>query len=200
VPVDPAEITVSAGATLWGIYYLNETTGEWLYFIPGFEGSTLTQLEPDKFYLVVVSDACSLTIPQLAIACLASGTIIDTPNGPVPVEQLQPGMLAWTMDESGRRVAARLVETSETPVPPNHQVVSVTLNDGRQVTASLGHPTAEGRALGDYCVGDVIDGSIVIDTDYMTYGDSATYDILPDGSTGLYWANGILLKSTLTSR
>ncbi|MFC2042266.1 PQQ-binding-like beta-propeller repeat protein, partial [Chloroflexota bacterium] len=64
VPVDPAEITVSAGASLWGIYYLDVTTGEWLYFIPGFTGSTLTQLEPGEFYLVVVSDACTLSIPQ----------------------------------------------------------------------------------------------------------------------------------------
>jgi hypothetical protein len=64
VAVDPAEITASAGAALWGIYYLDETTGEWLYFIPGFASNTLTQLEPDEFYLVVVSDACMLTLPQ----------------------------------------------------------------------------------------------------------------------------------------
>ncbi|MFC1983159.1 leucine-rich repeat domain-containing protein [Chloroflexota bacterium] len=61
--VDPAEIMVVGGA-LWGIYYLDETSGEWLYFIPSFTGSTLTQLEPDEFYLVVVSGACSLSIPQ----------------------------------------------------------------------------------------------------------------------------------------
>ncbi|MFC2042309.1 hypothetical protein ACFLTV_02270 [Chloroflexota bacterium] len=64
VVVDPAQITVSAGASLWGIYYLDETTGEWLYFIPGFTGSTLTQLEPDEFYLVVVSGSCTLSVPQ----------------------------------------------------------------------------------------------------------------------------------------
>jgi uncharacterized repeat protein (TIGR02543 family) len=63
-PVDPAEITVSAGASLWGIYYLDITTGEWLYFIPSFTGSTLTYLEPDEFYLLVVSEACSLSFPQ----------------------------------------------------------------------------------------------------------------------------------------
>ncbi|MFC2032514.1 choice-of-anchor Q domain-containing protein [Chloroflexota bacterium] len=62
VPVDPAEITASAGAALWGIYSLDETTGEWLYFIPGFTSSTLTQLEPDEFYLVAVSDACDLLL------------------------------------------------------------------------------------------------------------------------------------------
>jgi len=64
VAVDPAEITVSAGAELWIILYLDETTGEWLYYIPGFVDNTLTLLEPDQYYYVVVSDACTLTIPQ----------------------------------------------------------------------------------------------------------------------------------------
>ena len=63
VPVDPADITASAGAKLWGIYYYDETAFEWLYYIPGFT-STLTQLEPDKFYYVVVSAPCTLSIPQ----------------------------------------------------------------------------------------------------------------------------------------
>jgi hypothetical protein len=65
VAVDPDEITVSAGAELWGIYYLDETVpgGEWLYYIPGY-ASTLTMLEPDQYYYVVVSDPCTLTIPQ----------------------------------------------------------------------------------------------------------------------------------------
>ncbi len=61
--VDPADITVSAGAELWGIYYPDETTGVWLYYVPGFTDNTLTQLEPYEFYLVVVSDTCTLTLP-----------------------------------------------------------------------------------------------------------------------------------------
>ena len=66
VAADPGEITASAGAELWGIYYLDETVpgGEWLYYIPGFIANTLTQLEPDQYYYVVVSRECSLTIPQ----------------------------------------------------------------------------------------------------------------------------------------
>jgi len=57
-------ITVSAGAQLWGIYYLDETTGTWLWYIPGFASNTLTQLEPGKYYYLVVSGACTLQIPQ----------------------------------------------------------------------------------------------------------------------------------------
>ncbi|MFC1982746.1 hypothetical protein ACFLV5_03060 [Chloroflexota bacterium] len=64
--IDPAEIMVSVGAALWGIYYLDEDVpgGEWLYFIPGFTDSTITQLEPDEYYLVIVSAPCTMLIPQ----------------------------------------------------------------------------------------------------------------------------------------
>ena len=64
VAADCDKIIVSTSAELWGIYYLDDTTGEWLYYIPGFVDNTLTQLEPDEYYYVMVSDACTLTIPQ----------------------------------------------------------------------------------------------------------------------------------------
>jgi hypothetical protein len=115
----------------------------------------------------------------------------------VPVELLHEGMMVWTMDESEKRVAVAVVETSETPVPSNHQVVRVELSDGRKVTASPAHPTAEGKALGDYRLGDNLDGATVIDMECLTYKSKKTYDILPDGPTGDYWANRILLKSTI---
>lgn len=129
--------------------------------------------------------------------CLAKGTLIDTPAGPVPVEDLSRGMIVWSVDNSGKRVAATVVETVATPVPPSFQVVTVKLNDGRTVTASPGHPTAEGRPLGDYRVGDSLDGALVIAVEYLSYENAATYDLLPSGATGLYWANGVLLRSTL---
>jgi len=78
-------------------------------------------------------------------------------------------------------------------------VVTVRLADGRTVTASPGHPTANGRPLGDYQVGDSLDGALVIAVESVTYGEGATYDLLPAGTTGLYWANGILLRSTLAT-
>lgn len=131
--------------------------------------------------------------------CLAMGTLIDTPGGPVPVEQLQKGMAVWTVDDSGKRVAAVVHETVSTPVPSSFQVVRVILNDGRSVTASAGHPTAAGQALGSYQVGDTLDGALVVAVERLAYDSGATYDLLPSGSTGLYWANGVLLKSTLTT-
>ena len=131
--------------------------------------------------------------------CLAKGTLIDTPAGPIPVEELNRGMAVWSVDDSGKRVPATVVETAVTPVPPSFQVVTVRLDDGRAVTASPGHPTAEGRPLGDYRVGNSLDGALVTVVEHVSYEAEATYDLLPSGTTGLYWANGILLRSTLTT-
>lgn len=132
--------------------------------------------------------------------CLAKGSLIDAPDGPIPVEQLRIGMAVWTVDASGKRVAAGIVQTAVTPVPPSFQMVRIKLSDGRTVTASPGHPSATGRALGDYRINDTLDGAVVAAVDSINYDGGATYDILPSGSTGLYWVNGVLLKSTLTGK
>lgn len=129
--------------------------------------------------------------------CLTGGTIIDTPDGSVPVEKLRKGMAVYTVDNTGKRIVADLVKTTTVPVSCSFQAVKVSLNDGRNVTTSPGHPTAEGRPLDEYQVGDALDGGWVVSVERIIYHGDATYDLLPAGLTGLYWANGILLKSTL---
>lgn len=129
--------------------------------------------------------------------CLTEGTLINTPDGPIPVEQIHQGMTVWTVDDNGERAAAVVVKTATTPVPPSFQILRVALSDGRTVTASPGHPAASGRALGTYQAGDTLDGALVLNVERVVYTGSATYDLLPAGGTGLYRANGILLKSTL---
>ena len=130
--------------------------------------------------------------------CLAQGTLIATPGGQVQVKQIKTGMGVWTADGSGQRVAARVEKTVATLVPLSFQVVRVILNDGRVVTASPGHPTADGRGLGNYAAGDTLDGATVVSVERVNYAGGATYDLLPSGATGLYWANDVLLMSTLT--
>jgi hypothetical protein len=132
--------------------------------------------------------------------CLAKGTLIDTPSGQVPIEELNEGMDIWTVDNTGNRISAVVGKTAVTPVSSSFQMVMITLDDGRTITASPGHPTADGRAIGEYMVGDSIDGVLVIAIGYIIYNGGATYDFLPEGSTGLYWANGIQLKSTLVTK
>ena len=135
-------------------------------------------------------------IPTCPI-CLAKGTLIDTPRGPIPVENLRLGDSVWTVNGAGERVAATILRTSRVPVPATHQVVHVTLSDGRELWASPGHPTTDGKMLGDLAVNDRLDGALVINVERLHYAGTATYDLLPSGNTGFYWANGILIGSTL---
>lgn len=132
--------------------------------------------------------------------CLASGTLIDTPAGPIPVQDLRPGMPVWTVDAAGRRVAQPLLQVGKTDVPPSHQVIHLLLEDGRQVWVSPGHPTADGRRAGQLQPGDRLGGGQVKSAQRLPYGGKATYDVLPSGDTGFYWANGILLASSLANR
>jgi hypothetical protein len=71
------------------------------------------------------------------------------------------------------------------------------LSDGRELWASPGHPTADGRKLGDLQTGDLLDGAHINLIEHLTYDEIATYDLLPSGDTGSYWANEILMGSTL---
>ncbi|HEX4897029.1 MAG TPA: Hint domain-containing protein [Candidatus Limnocylindrales bacterium] len=130
--------------------------------------------------------------------CLARGTLIDTPAGAIAVERLQIGDAIWTTDAAGHRVAGVIIALGSTPAPPGHEVVSLRLADGRGVTASPGHPLADGRRLGDIRAGDVVDGSQVITASLVRYDAAETMDLLASGATGGYYAGGIPLQSTLS--
>jgi hypothetical protein len=97
----------------------------------------------------------------------------------------------------GERVALPLIEIGNTPVPPTHRVVQLRLSDGRAVNVSPGHPTADGRRVGDLAAGDAYDGAVVSSAELIPYAGGATFDVLPAGPTGMYWANGVLLGSTI---
>lgn len=130
--------------------------------------------------------------------CLAMGTLIDTPHGAVTVENLQAGDSVWTANEAGIRVLGIILRTTRVPVPVTHQVIHVVLSDGRQLWASAGHPTTNGKMLGSLKINDLLDGAHIIKIERLHYKGTATYDLLPSGDTGFYWANGILMGSTLS--
>ena len=139
------------------------------------------------------SEEAFLTCP----ICLAKGTLIDTPGGPVAVDELEEGMPVWTQDAYGCRSIVPVIRTSRTPVPCEHMVVYLRLSDGRVLYASPKHPTIDNRTIALLRSGDELDGATVTTADLVFYGGEFTYDLLPAGDTGNYWANGILLKSTL---
>lgn len=131
--------------------------------------------------------------------CLSGDARIATPVGDVPVRAVVPGMEVWTLGADGRRVRAKVLRVGHVPVAPGHEFVRLRLADGRTVLVSPGHPTPDGRHVGELVAGDTLagTGSRVVSATRIPARDSATFDLLPDGPTGVYWANGILLGSTL---
>jgi hypothetical protein len=102
------------------------------------------------------------------------------------------------MNDASERVSAVIRKTGSVHVPATHQMIHVTLSDGRELWVSPGHPTAKGRALGNLKIGDMLDGAKIVGLERVQYNGGFTFDILPSGDTGFYWANGILIGSTLT--
>ena len=129
--------------------------------------------------------------------CLAAGTLIATPSGAVRVTDLTPGMLVWTEAADGTRIAQPVAMVGSMEVPSGHVMVHLRLADGRELLVSPGHLTSDGRPLGSLGRGDALDGSTVTLWELVPYAGARTYDLLPAGPTGTYWANGILLSSTL---
>jgi hypothetical protein len=129
--------------------------------------------------------------------CLSGETHIATPSGDIVVKNMKGGEVVWSINAKGEKIAVPLLLASHTEAPLNHHVVHLVLADGRELFVSSGHPVADGRTVGSLKKGDVLAGSIVLSAALVSYNEPYTYDILPDSDTGMYWANGILLQSTL---
>lgn len=135
--------------------------------------------------------------PRMCPICLASNTMIATPNGDMKVTDLKIGMSVWSPSAQGKKVARTIIKVAKTPVPSMHLVIHLVLSDKRQVWVSPNHPIMDGRPVATLQVGDVYDGANIVSSELVPYWDAATYDLLPSGETGEYWANGILMGSTL---
>ena len=145
---------------------------------------------------VTVSSRTATGPPNCPI-CLAASALIATPDGAVRVTEVRIGMTVWTQAADGSRAPAQVVEVGSVEAPGGHMVVHLVLADGRELLVSPGHRTADGRPVGSLRAGDALDGSTVKVAELVPYAGRKTYDLLPAGPTGRYWANGILLSSTL---
>ncbi|MDP3769786.1 MAG: Hint domain-containing protein [Candidatus Sungbacteria bacterium] len=129
--------------------------------------------------------------------CLSGATRIDTPQGMIAAKDIRESMDVWTSDEKGNRMLGIVIQTGRMRVPKTHEMIHAVLFDGRELFVSPGHPTADGRLFGNLAVGVLLDGSRIASIDRVPYSQEYTYDLLPSGPTGFYWANGILVGSTL---
>lgn len=132
--------------------------------------------------------------------CLPRDARIATPFGDRMVHELQVGMPIFTVDATGARVVARVEAVGSTVAPRSHKLTHVVLDDGRELRASPGHPLGDGRTIASLRAGDRLDGARVVDVELVALGDLRTYDVLPSGQTRAYWADGVLVASTLSAR
>ena len=106
-------------------------------------------------------------------------------------------MTVWSTDSNGIIVKSKVIKINSVFVGDTHKVIDLQLSDGRELFVSPKHPTYDGRIIADLKVGETYDGAAVKSTELVQYKYQFTYDILPDSQTGFYWANGILVGSTL---
>lgn len=127
--------------------------------------------------------------------CNSPDTGIATPTGEMRIDQLKVGDLV--LSDGGE--AYPIVQVSKVAVL-NHRVCHVKLRDGTVLEISPGHPLTDGRTVGEVKAGQIIDGREVVSSTRIPYLHTHTFDILPGSPTGIYWANGVRVASTLESR
>ena len=136
--------------------------------------------------------------PRNCPICLAENTQISTPTGMVNVKDIKIGARVWSLNKKGEKIISAIINVSNSAAPKTHRVSHLVLADGRELWVSPSHPTINGLSVRDLRAGNTYDGSLVKSRKLVPYWDTKTYDILPDSDTGYYWANKILLGSTLT--
>lgn len=135
--------------------------------------------------------------PRMCPICLASNTVISARGGNVNVKDIRVGDRVWSVDRRGQKVLSNVIKITRSETPKTHRVVHLVLNDSRQLWVSPNHPTADGRRAWDLRPDETYDGGVIVTAESVQYWDTQTFDILPDSETGFYWANGILMGSTL---
>jgi hypothetical protein len=128
-------------------------------------------------------------------ACASPDTPIATPTGERAIAELRVGDLVYSVENQSIAVVpiARIGRTAV----EHHQVVGLTLRDGRRLEISAGHPTADGRTFADLRAGGELDGHAIESLSLVPYAHPFTYDILPASETGTYFAADALIGSTL---
>lgn len=105
----------------------------------------------------LIGTAASVGLMKLQFGCLVEGSPIDTPNGPVAVEELSTGDMVIGFE--GHPVVVRqLHQYREDPAAARHLVVQFT--DGAEIRLSRRH-RIEGIPAGDLEAGQELGGRVV---------------------------------------
>jgi hypothetical protein len=119
--------------------------------------------------------------------CLHPDTCIDTPDGPVPVDELVPGDVVFTRGDGLEKRNAFVIRTTRQLVP-GHKVLRIEAPNG-PILVSANHPLPDGTPIGEVYHGEEIPSD-----------ELYTCDIAVSGPSGVYYANGLALGSTIDER
>lgn len=164
--------------------------------------TTVKQDQPKKPYTKPEAKVTKISLGVWAGSCsgscLSPSTKIDTPYGPKAISKLNTGDKVYTLNDQGDKVSARIIEKSKIHVSKLHQMIHLGMMDDRILIVSPDHPTNDSRTVRELFPKEKYNDSSINTVKLIAYDHSYTYDILPEGKTGYYWANGILIGSTLT--
>jgi hypothetical protein len=127
--------------------------------------------------------------------CVSPKTLISTPNGEIPIEDLRTNDTLWSIHH-GRMQAVRILATQRVRVQ-NHSMARIELQNGFVVEISGEHPTGDGRNLWALEPGEMFGDTQIQALTVVPYDGSFTYDVLPDSDTGSYFVHGMWLGSTM---
>lgn len=142
-----------------------------------------------------VESGGSCPLGCLECICNSPDTLIATPNGERAIADLKVGDLVYSINHGAIEIAPIALTHSVKTV--NHVIRRVTLSNGNVLKISGAHPTADGRVFAQLNSGDRLFGQLIVDAQWEAYRFERTYDILPESSTGAYFAHGVLIGSTL---
>jgi hypothetical protein len=146
--------------------------------------------------MACVSEDVPCPVGCVTCMCAAPDTPIETPDGERAIDSLAVGDRVVSV-ERGVRVIVPIARVVRTPAPPSHVIVQVVLADGRIVEMSPGHPTADGRTFADLAPGERLGEVAIAGVQLVPYAHSYTVDILPASTSGVYFAAGAAVGSTL---
>lgn len=138
----------------------------------------------------LIGTAASVGLMKLQFGCLVEGTPIDTPSGPVPVEQLAAGDMVTGYDGTPVRIR-QLHQYQEDPAAARH--LAVCFVDGAEIRLSTRHRIC-GIPAGRLEAGQELGGRVVSQIRPLG-GVSRSFDLLTDDSG--YRIHGIPVNSMI---
>ncbi len=178
--------------------------------IPRYENGNhrVRQLGPNEYLYVIGGEF--VIGPLNSCKCMPNTARILTSQGEKQIDNIQIGDSVYTFNNIDGKFLAPIIQVNKILVQKDYIMTKITLEDGRSIQASPKHPIPierdyatssknqyEELLFSEIKIGDHIDRTRVVFIEFVNYNGGFTYDILPAGESGYYWADGILVGSTL---